>query len=625
MFVRCTPLRLLAITLLVSLALPNARAQTEQKLTASDGGEGDQFGYAVAVSGDVAVIGAQFDDAPFNQSGSAYVFRRVDGTWVEEQKLTASDGDDGDHFGYAVAVSGDVAVVGAYQDEDLGSQSGSAYVYRYDGAQWVEEQKLLASNGGASDRFGRSVAVSGDVVLVGADGEGAVYAYRYDGAQWVEEQKLTASDGGAGVGWSAAVSGDVAVVGAFTDDDLGDNSGSAYVFRYDGATWVEEQKLTASDGSQGDHFGFGVAVSGDVALVGAYGDGDLGGYSGSAYVFRYDGAAWGEEQKLRAADGNVGDVFGYSVAIMGEVAVVGAPMKEHPGLSGAAYVYLRTEGGWVQEPPIRASDAERGAHFGWSVATSGEVAIVGARYDPALGHNSGAAYAYDLTSDCAQSLTATLDDDTPVPGQTITFSVTVTNADTSPAPLDLWLDASGPVSRTIRLGSGTLPAGATVTRDVRLRIPSGAPSGGYSFNLAIGDFATGAVCDAVPFAVTIGAPRGVGAPRVSGSGAETGAAFAVLDDFFAAPASVAAPELVAVSPNPTSDRAVVAFALDAPSAVRLALYDVLGREVAAVDAGRLAEGAHRLGLDVSSLPSGVYVWRLVAGGRTEAGRLTVAR
>lgn len=165
---------------------------------------------------------------------------------VEHHELLASDGRARDVFGSSVAVSGDVALVGARWDNPKGSLSGSAYAYRYDGASWVEEQKLLASDGAAFDQFGISVAVSGDV----------------------------------------------AVIGAWLDDDNGSESGSAYVYRYDGASWMEEQKLLASDGATEDEFGHSVAVSNDVALVGAPSDGDKGEWSGSAYVYRYDGASW---------------------------------------------------------------------------------------------------------------------------------------------------------------------------------------------------------------------------------------------------------------------------------------------------------------------------------------------
>jgi len=270
------------------------------------------------------------DDDAAGDCGSAYVFRRDDnGTpsdpsddvWIEEAKLTASDAAAIDFFGRAVAVSGDRAVVGAYGGDGAAGDAGSAYVFRRDDGGtpsdpsddvWVEEAKLTASDAAASDSFGFSVSVSGDRAVVGArenddagSRSGSAYVYRRDDSGtpsdpsddvWVEEAKLTASDAAPDdlFGYSVSISGDRAVVGAHGNDDAGDSSGSAYVFRRDdGGTpsdlsddvWVEEAKLTASDAAATDYFGVCVAISGDRAVVGASGNDDAGSGSGAAYVF----------------------------------------------------------------------------------------------------------------------------------------------------------------------------------------------------------------------------------------------------------------------------------------------------------------------------------------------------
>jgi len=202
------------------------------------------------------------DDAcpsdPFCGSGSAYMFRWNGSRWVQEQKLLPSDGAEGDLFGWSVSVSGDVAVVGAF---------GTAYVFRWNGSTWQEEQRLLASDGAEGDGFGSSVSVSGDVAIVSA------YMFRWNGSTWAEEQKLFAWDR-AESNWVAApatVSGDVAVVGALGGYDGNGlrRSGAAYVFRWNGSEWAGEQKLLASDGATNEFFGGSVSVSGDVAVVGA--------------------------------------------------------------------------------------------------------------------------------------------------------------------------------------------------------------------------------------------------------------------------------------------------------------------------------------------------------------------
>ncbi len=185
--------------------------------------------------------------------------------------------------------------------------------------------------------------------MVGADldGEnglfaGAAYVYRYDGTNWAEEQKLTGSDGTSGdlFGFSVAVAGAVVVVGAYLDDEVGKDSGSAYVYRHDGIGWVEEDKLTNSDGAVEDHFGINVALDGELIVVGANLDDDDGSRSGSAYSYRLDGAEWVEERKITASDADTGDFFGISVALAGDTLVVGAYLDNDSGIgSGSAYVY----------------------------------------------------------------------------------------------------------------------------------------------------------------------------------------------------------------------------------------------------------------------------------------------
>jgi len=378
------------------------------KLVASDGAAGDKFGCSVSVSGDVAVVGAWGDDDNGPSSGSAYVYRWDGTSWAQEpNKLLASDGASSDVFGNSVSVSGDVAVVGAYGDDDKGDMSGSAYVFRWNGTSWAQEpNKLLASDGAASDYFGSSVSVSGEVAVVGAflddnangTTAGSAYVFRWNGTSWVEQRKLVASDGAAGdeFGYSVSVSGNVVVVGACKDDDNGSNSGSAYVFRWNGTSWVEEpNKLLASDGALVDYFGNSVSVSGDVAVVGAAYDDDNGSYSGSAYVYRWDGTSWAQEpNKLLASDGAADDYFGYSVSVSGDVVVGGARGDDDKGdMFGSAYVYRWNGTSWVEQPKLLASDGAADDAFGYSVSVSGNVAVVGAKGDDS---DKGSAYVFGV-------------------------------------------------------------------------------------------------------------------------------------------------------------------------------------------------------------------------------------
>ncbi len=306
----------------------------EQKLVASDAGAGHQFGGSVSIDGDVALIGAEFVDGGM---GAAYVFRFDGSTWTEEQKLTGSGAF---NFGVSVSLDGNTALVGA-PGEDF--NAGAVYVFRFDGSTWALQQKLTASDGAADDRFGGGVSLHGDLALCGAafenDQAGSAYVFRFDGATWTEEQKLVASDGDDldFFGFAVAIEADAAVIGSMGDDDRGEGAGAAYVYRFDGTTWIEEQKLTASDGKGAEQFGSSVALDGDAAVVGAFIDDDFGFGAGSAYTFRYDGSTWTESQKLIASDASASDAFGKSVALSDGVVLAGASGDD--GSTGSAYVF----------------------------------------------------------------------------------------------------------------------------------------------------------------------------------------------------------------------------------------------------------------------------------------------
>ena len=161
-------------------------------------------------------------------------------------------------------------------------------------------------------------------------------------ADWTEQQKILASDGSYAdwFGNSVSINGDYIVIGALLDDDNGVNSGSAYIFYYNGTIWSQQTKLTASDGAAYDHFGRSVSISGDYAVIGAYGDDDNDSDSGSAYIFHRTGTTWSEQAKITASDGVAGDSFGHSVSISGDYAVIGASGDDDNGSdSGSAYIY----------------------------------------------------------------------------------------------------------------------------------------------------------------------------------------------------------------------------------------------------------------------------------------------
>ena len=376
----------------------------EFKIKAADGADFDEFGSSVSISGDYAVVGTHGDDDNGDGSGSAYVFKRNGTSWTQEAKLHASDGAAGDGFGKSVSIFGDYAIVGATCNSDNGGCSGSAYLFKRSGTSWVEEAKLLPSDGAAFDFFGSSVSISGDYAIVGAWADddngnlsGSAYLFKRSGTSWAEEAKLLPSDGAAGdeFGSSVSISGDYAVVGAWADDDNGNLSGSAYLFKRSGTSWAQEAKLLPFDGAAGDEFGSSVSISGDYAVVGATCDSDNGGCSGSAYLFKRSGTSWAQEAKLLPSDGAVFDFFGESVSISGDYAIVGAWADDDNGnLSGSAYLFKRSGTSWAQKVKILSSDGAAGDEFGSSVSISGDYAVVGAGADDDNGNFSGSAYLY---------------------------------------------------------------------------------------------------------------------------------------------------------------------------------------------------------------------------------------
>ena len=310
-------------------------ASTETKITASDGAAGDVFGFSVAVGNGRIVVGARLNDDNGSDSGSAYIFD-LDGTQLA--KITASDAAASDQFGFPVAVGNGRIVVGARQDDDNGTNSGAAYIFDLDGTQLA---KITASDGAASDSFGQSVAI----------GSGRI------------------------------------VVGAHLNDDIPNNSGSAYIFDLDGNQLT---KITASDAAADDSFGESVAIGNGRIVIGASGGNNS---QGAAYIFDLDGT---QLAKIAASDAASFDDFGYSVAIGNGRIVVGANRDNSDygnGLdTGAAYIF-DLDGNQLAK--ITASDEANSDQFGTSVAIGNGRIVVGTYLDDDNGSDSGSAYIYN--------------------------------------------------------------------------------------------------------------------------------------------------------------------------------------------------------------------------------------
>ena len=380
----------------------------ETILTPSDSSSDDDFGGAVAVDGDTAVVGAPEQDVngETNQ-GAAYVYVRDGTIWTEQAKLLGSDSDALDHFGASVAIAGDTVVVGG----DIGNV---AYVFVRNGTSWTEQTKLTAAGIGSVDNFGASVAISGDTVIVGAEreaadggtnGPGAALVFVRDGFVWTLQDRLFSGDGldGDEFGAAVALDGDVALVGAPSHDPNGvQNAGAAYVFARSATTWSQQAKLVPTDITDFDAFGYSTALDADTALIGARSGNGAIDQAGAAYVFVGSGANWVPQAKLFPHNEDPARIgasrFGHAVALLGNIALVGAPRTDLDTLpdAGAAYLFERVGTSWSQAGKLTASDAQDTGEFGGGVALTQNLALVGASEQFSTFFGANAAYPYAL-------------------------------------------------------------------------------------------------------------------------------------------------------------------------------------------------------------------------------------
>ncbi|GGH69697.1 T9SS type A sorting domain-containing protein [Phaeocystidibacter marisrubri] len=386
---------------LVALSLTGYAQSWSQidKIVASDRQPGDYFSsdlqtsYGVSIFGDYAIVGSPRDDhSGLTNAGSAYIYEKdANCNWVETQKLISPDANDNDYFGFAVAMYGDFLVVSARNDDEdenglnYMSGAGSAYVFQNTGGSWVFVQKIVASDRETGAAYGHDVDITARRIIIGAWGE----------------------DGGSGVPSAT-------------------NAGAAYIYRWDGVTWNEIQKIVASDRASQDQFGTAVAISGEFAVVGSPRESeDVNGLntmssSGSAYFFEFIGGVWTEVQKVTSSDRGSSEYYGMSVDLDKDRAIIGArnDNQDENGVgsltaAGSAFIYHRAPGGsgtWNQINKIDASDRATGDRFGFSVGISGNTAVVGAPLEDqdATGGNTvsgaGSSYIFEFNgSSWAQS------------------------------------------------------------------------------------------------------------------------------------------------------------------------------------------------------------------------------
>lgn len=376
--------------------------------------EGDEFGNAIAVDGNRVLVGAPA--AGPTEAGLVTVFEWSGADWDTIATLAPDDGEEDDRFGSALAVEGETVLVGAYgRSDDTGDAAGSTYVFERGDGDWVQQVELTPSDGDSYDRFGWSLAIDGERALIGAyndedpdgDSAGAAYVFERSAGTWRQQAKLTPDDGRsqAYFGRSVDLEDGTALIGARRATTVfgGEKAGAAYVFEHTGEGWTQQTKLTARDSDSWDRFGEAVALDGERALIGAYGDEDPNGEGrfdggGSAYVFARTEADWRQQAKLAAGDGGPNDAFGVAVALSGETALVGAPGHDTDDREdvGAAYVYESDGEEWPERTRYGADAPVEGGQFGAAVSMGADIAAVGApAVESVTPENPGSAYVFD--------------------------------------------------------------------------------------------------------------------------------------------------------------------------------------------------------------------------------------
>ncbi len=403
----------------------------EEKLVADDGAEWDFYGSSVSISGDWAVVGApDHDYSDLDNSGAVYIYVRTgSGTdWTLVKELGSTNAIEDGRFGTSVSISGDYLIVGATGEDPYDASDGlegAVYIYMRDQGgtdNWGLVKEIDGPTGDNYTLFGCSVSISGDYAIVGAsyldcwvDGvlvssAGGAFIYEQDEGgtnNWGLMQEFFSSDPQAveHFGTSVCISGDMAIIGSpYTDIGTLYNAGKAFVFQLDGSDiWRCVAQLTAEDPALQDCFGWSVAISGDCAAVGAPYH-DVGGLSdaGAVYVFCSDRGgtnAWGQVAMIVSPDVDSGEDFGYSVAMAGDYLAVGAWQSDLGSAysAGEVTVFSRDQGGndcWGDLVTYHASDYQTGDNLGYSVAISGSDVIAGAYSEDEVANGAGAAYIF---------------------------------------------------------------------------------------------------------------------------------------------------------------------------------------------------------------------------------------
>ena len=378
-----------------SLTIP-VSAQNLQQIHVDGVQSFSLFGESIAMDGLDMIVGSRWDNERASNAGAAFVFSRENGNlWEQVAKLTANDGRNSDYFGSDVGISGDWAVVGA---SGVNRRQGAAYVFQKNGNSWTQRAKFVPSGNSARSVFGSAVAIDGNFIAVGAPDHfrtgsvrtGAVYVYALNSGNWSQHSFVMPGDAGSVdyVGTSVALSGDLLAIGAPGDSQL---RGSVYIFRRNGSSWVQQQKLAPNGGSFGDGFGMSLSMDENWLAVGAPHDDESVANQGSVHIYRRNGSSFAFDRKVSAADPRVSSMFGFSLSVAGADLLVGAPGDLRG--AGSAYRFSRDgSGSWRQQVKLTPEEPNTRAAFGRTVALGASDVVVAATGGTGAQFQSGAVY-----------------------------------------------------------------------------------------------------------------------------------------------------------------------------------------------------------------------------------------
>jgi len=417
-----------AICILLMLIGAAAYAVNEVKITPDDPELYDEFGRAVDVSGNFLIVGAPEDDDMGTRSGSAYIFKWETDTWIQDTKLVAPDGVGNAQFGYAVSIYGDHALVGAFRDNANGNQAGAAYIWRNIAGTWQYIQKLTPTVPEPNSEFGNDVSIYGDNAVIGAhfsehlgSSVGAAYVFEMNGSSWSQTAKLVEDqlETSAKYGCSVDIAGNNVLIGAKMDDVAQTNAGAAYMYYHDGTNWNLQQVITASTMNTNDNFGVDVSLWQNWAMIGASAADGTAPDTGAAYMFYFDGTNWVQKQQLSPEPPSPDQSYGWSVAVSEGNAIAGAPWYSTESITsvGKAYLYTLVGSDWVFNTGVTADDMSVNAQLGMSVAVQSEHAYAGAHGALHSGIYSGAVYWYS-------DFVATVPTPTPTPA-VLTYDISM--------------------------------------------------------------------------------------------------------------------------------------------------------------------------------------------------------